>query len=109
LASLSLVGFYGLCGSVILYFVGIVFMLVAVAKLFHPHTAGLWIIPNGSGQSEVSFRLGFSSPPAGGRDVLGWWIVLIGWIGGGGLVMLTTHGAVWCVRQYRRSRVLDRR
>jgi hypothetical protein len=47
--------------------------------------------------------------PTGGREVLGWWIVPIGWLGGGGLVMLTTYIAVWFVRQYRRSLVLPRR
>jgi hypothetical protein len=103
-ATLSLVGFFVLLGSIAGYFVGIVFVLVAVAKLFHPHTAGLWIFPNDGDDFQLSFRLGFGSVPVGGRDLLGWWIVPIGWIGGAGLVMLTTHVAVWFVRQYRRSR-----
>jgi Protein of unknown function (DUF1700) len=107
-ASLSVAGFFVLLGSVLGYFFGAVFMLVAALKPFHPHTAGLWIFPNGSGDFEMSFRLGFGSPPAGGRDVLGWWIIPIGWIAGCGLVMLTTHVALWFVRQYRRSRALVR-
>jgi uncharacterized membrane protein len=102
-ASLSIAGFFVLLGSLVGYFVGGVFMLVAIAKLFHPHTAGFWILPHSSGDSEISFRLGFGSVPAGARDVLGWWIVPIGWMAGGGLVMLTTHIAVWFVRKYRRS------
>jgi uncharacterized membrane protein len=105
-ASLSVAGFFVLLGSVVGYFIGGVFILVAVAKLFHPHTAGLWIFPNGSGDSQISFRLGFGEVPAGGRDVLGWWVVPIGWTSGCGLVMLTTYVAVWFVRQYRRSLVL---
>lgn len=105
LASLSVAGFYVLLGSILGYFFGAVFMLVAVAKLFHPHTAGLWVLSNGSGESEISFRLGFGSVPVSGRDVLGWWIIPIGWIAGGALVMLTTHIAVWFVRQYRKSLV----
>jgi uncharacterized membrane protein len=105
-ASLSVAGFFVLLGSVVGYFFGGVFILVAVAKLFHPHTAGLWIFPNGSGDSQISFRLGFGEVPAGGRDVLGWWVVPIGWTSGCGLVMLTTYVAVWFVRQYRRSLVL---
>jgi uncharacterized membrane protein len=104
-ASLSVAGFYVLLGSIVGYFFGVVLMLVAVAKLFHPHTAGLWAYPNGAGDSEISFRLGFGSVPVGGRDVLGWWILPIGWIAGGALVMLTTHIAVWFVRQYRKSLV----
>jgi uncharacterized membrane protein len=102
-ASLSTAGFAVLLGSMVGYFVGGVFILVAIAKLFHPHTAGLWILPQNSGDSEISFRLGFGSVPAGARDVLGWWMVPIGWMAGGVLVMLTTYIAVWFVRQYRRS------
>jgi hypothetical protein len=102
-ASLSVAGFFVLLGSIVGYFVGGVFILVAIAKLFRPHTAGLWILPGSSGDSEISFRLGFGSVPTGGRDALGWWIVPIGWMAGGGLVMLTTYIAVWFVRKYRRS------
>ncbi len=107
-ASLSVAGFFVLLGGVIGYFCGAVFILVAVAKLFHPNTAGLWTYPDGGGQLALSFRLGFRSPPVGGRDVLGWWIVPIGWVAGCGLVMLTTYIAVWFVRQYRRSLFLPR-
>jgi hypothetical protein len=83
-------------------------MLVAVAKLFHPHTAGLWALPTDNGDFALSFRLGFGGVPAGGRDLLGWWVVPIGWFGGGVLVMLTTHIAVWFVQQYRKSLLLPR-
>jgi len=107
-ASLSVAGFFVLIGAVIGYFFGAVLILVAVLKPFHPHTGGLWIFPNARGDFEMSFGLGFGSLPAGGRDVLGWWIVPIGWMAGWGLVMLTTYIAVWFVRQYRRSRVLPR-
>src|ERR1700691_3315557 len=89
-ASLSVGGFFVLLGSIVGYFFGTVFILVALLKPFHPHSAGLWIFPNGSGDFEMSFRLGFGSPPVGGKDVLGWWIVPIGWVAGCGLVMLTT-------------------
>jgi hypothetical protein len=105
-ASLSVAGFFVLLGSVLGYFFGAVFILVAVLRPFHPHTAGLWLIPDGAGDSEISFRLGFGSVPVGSKDLLGWWIVPIGWMAGSGLVMLTTHVALWFVRQYRRSRVL---
>ena len=105
-ASLSLAGFFVLLGSMLGYFCGAVFILVAALKPFHPHTAGLWIFPNGVGDSEISFRLGFGSVPLGGKDVLGWWIVPLGWMAGLGLVMLTTHVALWFVRQYRKSLLL---
>jgi hypothetical protein len=105
-ASLSVAGFFVLLGSIGGYFFGVVLMLVAVAKLFHPQTAGLWTYLDSNGDLALSFRLGFGSVPGGSRDVLGWWIVPIGWLAGCGLVMLTTYVAVWFVRQYRKSRPL---
>jgi hypothetical protein len=105
-ASLSLAGFFVLLGSLLGYFCGAVFILLAALKPFHPHTAGLWIFPNGVDNMEISFRLGFGSVPLGGEDVLGWWIVPLGWMAGLGLVMLTTHVALWFVRQYRKSLLL---
>ena len=105
-ASLSIAGFFVLLGSFLGYFFGAVLMLVAVLKLIHPRTAGLWIFPKANGELDISFRLGFGSIPAAGRDVLGWWIVPLGWIAGSALVMLTTSIAVWFVRQYRKSLVL---
>jgi uncharacterized membrane protein len=107
-ASLSIAGFFVLLGSFLGYFFGVVLMLVAALKLIHPHTAGLWIVPNGTDDFELSFRLGFGSVPGAGRDLLGWSIVPIGWIAGGALVMLTTYIAIWFVRQYRKSLSLPR-
>ena len=105
-ASLSIAGFFVFLGSIVGYFLGVAFILCALSKPVHPRTAGLWIFPAGAGDSTVSLRLGFGSAPVGGRDVLGWWIVPVGLIVGCGIVMLTTRFALWCVRQYRRSRVL---
>jgi hypothetical protein len=106
-ASLSVAGFCVLLGSLTGSFLGIVFMLCALLKPFHPRTAGLWIIPDGARDSEISVRLGFGSIPAG-RELLGWWIVPLGLIVGCGLVMITTRFAVCCARRYRRPSVLPR-
>ena len=105
-ASLSIAGFFIFLGSVVGYFFGVVFILVAFAKLIHPQTAGLWSYPDKNGDLAISFRLGFGSVPVGGKELLGWWIVPIGWLVGFALVTLTTGVAVWFVRQYRRSPVL---
>jgi hypothetical protein len=105
-ASLSIAGFLVLLISIVGYVLGVSFMLCAVFKPFHPHTAGLWIIPNGAGASEISLHLGFANPPASAHEVLGWWIVPLGLIGGAALIMLTTRLALWCARQFRRSRAL---
>lgn len=106
-ATLSFAGFFVLFGSVVGYFFGVVFILVAVFKVIHPQTAGLWLLPDGTGDSEFSFRMGFGSVPAG-RDLLGWWIVPLGLLAGCALITLTTRFALWCVRQYRKSNALPR-
>jgi hypothetical protein len=100
-ASLSAAGFSVLVGSMMGYFLGTVFILVAALKPFHPQTAGLWLLPDSTGDPEISFRLGFGSVPGAARDVLGWWIVPIGLLAGGAVLVLTTRVALWCARQYR--------
>ena len=107
-ASLSVAGFLLLLGSVVGYFLGGAFVLCAALKPLHPATAGLWVFPDGADDVTYSLRLGFSSAPVGGREVLGWWIVPLGLVVGGGLVMLTTLFALWCARRYRRTHVLPR-
>ena len=107
-ASLSVAGFFVLVSSVMGYFLGTVFILVAALKPFHPQTAGLWLLRDSTGDPEISIRLGFGTVPATGRDVLGWWIVPIGLLAGCAVLMLTTRFALWCARQYRRSHLLPR-
>lgn len=107
-ASLSVAGFMVFLGSIVGYFFGGAFILCAALKPFHPQSAGLWVIPSGPDDYEVSLRLGFGSVPVGARDVLGWWIVPIGFAVGCWLVILTTRIALWCARRYQRSRVLPR-
>ena len=105
-ASLSVAGFLVLLSSIVGYFLGGAFMWCGVLKIIHPATAGLWAFRDSTGDREISLRLGFGSVPAGGRDIVGWWIVPTGLVVGCGLVILTTRFALWCARQYRRSRVL---
>jgi hypothetical protein len=105
-ASLSVSGFVALLVTIFGYFIGGVFLLCAVMKPFHPQTAGLWLIPQGADDVEISFRLGFGSVPLSSRDLLVWWIVPVGLLAGCGLVVLTTKYAVWRARRYRASRVL---
>ena len=107
-ASLSVAGFFVLIGSLLGYFFGIAFMLCALLKPIHPQSAGLWMYQHGRDDWEWSVRMGFGSAPAGGHDVLGMWIVPIGWVAGCGLVLLTTQIAIWCARWYRRSRTAQR-
>ncbi len=105
-AAFSVAGFVVLLGALLAYFIGAVFMIAALLKPFHPQTAGLWLLPSGADDVEISLRLGFGAAPLHGRELLGWWIVPVGLGVGCALVMLTTRFALWCARRYRRSRAL---
>jgi hypothetical protein len=102
-ASLSVSGALVLLASVIGYFLGAVFFLCALLKPFHPHAAGLWLVPDGAGDTVLSLRMGFEGAPSGSRDVLGFWIVPAGLVAGSLLLLLTTRFALWSARRYRRS------
>ncbi|HKV80581.1 MAG TPA: DUF1700 domain-containing protein [Candidatus Sulfotelmatobacter sp.] len=108
-ASLSIAGFFVLLGAITGYFLGVVFLLVAALKPFHPETAGLWASRDAAGDLSLSLHMGFGYAPVGGREVLGWWIVPIGLPLGCLLVILTTRFGVWCARLYRKSRELPGR
>jgi hypothetical protein len=108
-ASLSVAGFFVLLGSITGYFLGVVFILVAVLKPFHPETAGLWVSRDAIGDLSFSLHMGFSYAPVASREVLGWWIVPIGLLLGCLLVILTTRFGLWCARVYRKSRTLPGR
>lgn len=103
-ASLSVAGFFALIGSLLGYFLGTAFILCALLKPIHPQSAGLWMYSQHPGDVELSLRMGFGSAPPGGHEVLGMWIVPIGLVVGGGLNLMTTQFAVWCIRGYRKSR-----
>ena len=102
-ASLSVAGVFVFLGCFFGYALSAVLMWCAVLKPIFPTTDGLWV-SNPGNDVEISFHLGLGTPSVGSREVLGWWIVPIGLIGGYGLLMGTTRMALWCVRRYRRSR-----
>jgi len=103
-ATMSVAGFLVLIGAMTGYFAGLVFLLVAWLKPFHPATAGLWALRDGAGDLELSVRMGFGAAPSNGHELLGWWIVPLGIVVGCGLVILTTRFSIGCVRRYRQSR-----
>ena len=76
-ASLSMAGFLVLLLTIGGYALGVVLVLCAVLKPFHPETTGLWEIPDAAGNITTSLRLGFGAPPVGGSEILGWWIMPI--------------------------------
>ena len=103
-ASLSVTGFFVFLCALGGYVVGVALILCALLKPLHPKTAGLWSYQTSTGEIATSIRLGFGSPPAGGRELLGWWIIPCGLIGGCILVMLTSFLVLWYVRRYRKLR-----
>jgi hypothetical protein len=109
-ASMSATGFFVLLLAIPGYFLGVVFILVAALKPFHPETAGLWVSRDSvAGDTAYSLHMGFGSTPIGSREVMGWWIMPIGLLLGCGLVILTTRFALWSAQQYRSSRALPLR
>jgi hypothetical protein len=106
-ASLSAAGVFVFIGCVVGYFFGGSVILCALLKPLHPRTAGLWRLAGEGASYSFSLRLGFGSIPVGGTELLGWWIVPLGLLIGGGLCFLTTMVALWCARQYRRSSSLS--
>jgi hypothetical protein len=100
-ASFSSVGFLVLIASMFGYFAGCALIVCAALKPLHPYAAGLWRLPDG----EFSLRMGFGMFPPAGRDVLGWWIVPVGFVAGGALLTLTTRFALWCAREFLTSRL----
>lgn len=107
-ASVSIAGFFVLIGAITGYFLGFAFLLVAWLKPFHPESAGLWTLGNPGVDLELSLRMGFGTPPSGGRELLGWWIIPLGLVMGCGLVVGTTRFALWCVGIYSRARRVPR-
>jgi hypothetical protein len=97
LASLSAAGAFVLVCSLVGYGLGASLVLCAVLKPLHAETAGLWRLSDGS----FSLRLGLGTMPQGSRDLLGWWIVPLGLVAGGGLILATTRVAILCLRGFR--------
>jgi hypothetical protein len=103
-ASLSIAGVFILLGCILGYLVGASFVICAILKPLHPRTAGLWKL----GDESYSLRLGFGNVPAFGRELMGWWIVPVGLLAGGGLCLVTSRFALWCARKYRGTHNLQR-
>jgi hypothetical protein len=101
-ASLSAFGFLVLILTASGYSVSLLLFLSALCKPLHPQSAGLWTSRDDAGDLVLSLRLGLEGAPGVGRELLGWWIVPVGLVGGLALMVLTTRLALWAAR--RRSR-----
>lgn len=90
-------GFLAFLALLVGYSMGLGFLACAVLKPFLPQHIGLWVDP-------PSFSLGYIDPSIrGARELLGWWIVPIGYTIGPLALIFTTRLVQWLIRR-RRSR-----
>ena len=73
------------------YATGAALILAGVGKIFAPSQIGAWVGPH------ALFNIGVNNDPAA-RDVLGWWLVPVGLVGGSALFMATTRVLRWTLR-----------
>lgn len=103
-STLSVIGFVVFMICLIGYSFGVCFFLAALMKPIHPQGVGLWYESPDTGH--FSLHVGGFYPPTGHeRELLGWWLVPVGCSLGGGTILLTTHFALWSLRQLRRPRL----
>jgi uncharacterized membrane protein len=73
------------------YATGAALCLAGVLKIFAPSQIGAWVGPH------AIFNIGVNNDPAA-RDVLGWWLVPVGLVGGPAIVIATTRALRWALR-----------
>jgi uncharacterized membrane protein len=77
--------------GVVGYAGGFALILSGIGKILAPTQVGAWV-----GARDV-FNIGVNNDPAA-RDILGWWLVPFGLIGGSALVLATTRVLRWTLR-----------
>ena len=90
-STLSIWGFVLFVLGIVGYATGAALTLSGVLKIFAPSQIGAWVGPH-----EI-LNIGVTSDPAA-RDVLGWWLVPVGLIGGPALIIATTRALRWTLR-----------
>ena len=72
----------------------------ALEKLLAPSRGGLWYTPGDFWSTTLVVG---GNPPAGARELLGWWVVPIAMLAGWGAKYVSDRTAQWWIRRYRRS------
>ena len=72
----------------------------ALEKLLAPSRGGLWYTPGDLWS--ITLLVG-GAPPAGARELLGWWVVPIAVLAGWAVKYASDRAAQWWIRRYRRS------
>jgi hypothetical protein len=87
-------GFVAFLALLLGYSLGAGFLACAVLKPFLPTHIGLWVDP-------PAFSLGYISPDwHGARELLGWWIIPIGYSVGPLFLIWTTRLVQWLLRRH---------
>jgi uncharacterized membrane protein len=90
-STVSFWGFVLFVLGVVGYATGSALALAGLLKIFTPDQMGAWVGPH------RIFDIGVNHDPAA-RDVLGWWLVPVGVIGGAALFLATTRALRWTLR-----------
>ncbi len=90
-STVSAWGFALFVVGVVGYATGAALVLAGVSKIFAPSEVGTWVGPH------AIFNIGVNNDPAA-RDVLGWWLVPVGLVGGSALFAATTRALRWTLR-----------
>ena len=72
------------------YATGGALILAGLGKIFAPGQIGAWVGPH-------AFNIGTNNDPAA-REVLGWWLLPVGLLGGAALFLATTRALRWTLR-----------
>jgi hypothetical protein len=91
---LSVVGVVVLLISAVGYTLGGILFILGVLKLTNPHRTGVYGVFTAH-DSSLSFQSGGPSD----HDLLGWWLLPLGLIVGGGLLFLTFRFGLWSIRK----------
>jgi hypothetical protein len=99
-AGLSVMGLLVFALSGLGYGVGGGLFLLGLLKLFHPSTTGVY---GTFTDHDSSFNWQSGGPNKPG-ELLGWWLVPLGILIGGGLLLVTFRFGNWCIRKFWRPR-----
>jgi len=74
----------------------------ALEKLLAPSRGGLWYTPGDFWSTTLVVG---GNPPAGARELLGWWLVPIALLVGWGVKYVSDRIALYKIVQYRQAKV----
>jgi hypothetical protein len=99
-AGISTAGVFVFFTSLTGYVIAVSLAISAMMKPLAPGRVGLWRI----GEDNYSLRMGLTSTPPSGTELLGWWIIPVGLTFGIGLFLLTSQFGLWSLRKFQQMR-----